>query len=52
MKTVSNIVTYVQDELQDPKPVVFKRTKAELFLTVTVLLLAAQIGLYVATFGA
>jgi len=51
MKTVSNIVEYVHGEMQDPKPIAFNRTKAQLFLTVTVLLLAAQIGLYVFTYG-
>jgi hypothetical protein len=46
MKTILNAVDYVQTELQDPRRVVFKRTKAELFCFVVFAFLTAELGLY------
>jgi hypothetical protein len=45
MKTVTNLVEYVQTELQDPRTVMFNRTKSQLFLLVTMALLFVQLGL-------
>lgn len=46
MKTVQHIYTYVQDELQDRKKIMFNRTKSQLFFFVLTALLTAQLGLY------
>jgi hypothetical protein len=46
MKTIYSAVDYVQNELQDPRRVVFKRTKAEMFCLIVGLFLTAELGLY------
>lgn len=46
MKTVNNLIDYVQNELQDPTKIMLNRTKAQLIYTVMFCLLAGQVGLY------
>lgn len=49
MKTVQNIYTFVQDELQDRRKIVFNLTKSQLFFFVLATALTAQLGLYLLT---
>lgn len=46
MKTIHQAVDYVQTEMQDPRKVVFKRTKAQVFYFILFAFLAAEVGLY------
>ena len=46
MKTIYQAVDYVQTELQDPRKIMFKRTKAQLFYFVLCMFLTAEAGLY------
>ena len=46
MKTIYQAVDYVQTELQDPRKVVFNRTKAQLFYFLLFAFLTAEAGLY------
>lgn len=46
MKTVQDIYTYVQDELQDRRKVMFNLTKSQLFFFVLATMLTAQLGFY------
>ncbi len=49
MKTIFEAVDYVQNELQDPRKVAFKRTKAQLFYFISFAFLAAEATLYMMT---
>jgi len=49
MKTIHQAVGYVQNEMQDPRKVVFNRTKAQVFYFVFFAFLTAEVGLYLVT---
>ena len=51
MKIIYNLTDYVQEELQDPRKIMFNRTKSQLFFAVVATFLTAEIGLYFMMYG-